>query len=454
MSHFSVCVIVPDDGVVNNIHANNLEDHLIPVLAPFDEQTEEEKYREFEDRTEEAKADFENDTMRVVRFPDGSIHSIYDDAFNKFFFVEEDKIYAFGPNRDRKSKLQTEESKALELVTDYPVKSWYPSFEAYCDEHRGFVKASDGRWGYTCNPNAKWDWWQIGGRFPNRFLVSAGLQDCIPSAKDDDGESAIPPEGYQYADAARKKDICWDVMRKIAVDTVEKRYQKCVRAFETKDITDFGPLCRILDEGISAWGEMLYLKGETLDEYKARKGATDLDRYMCHTYAFIDRNGDWTGSGDMGWFGISSNDKDERAWNDEIQKLMNEAKDDDCRTAQFKLYDLTDGRIVSTAIVDTMGNGHGALTGFLKAYAVDALICGGIGAGARLALEEAGIRLYPGAAGSADEAVHAFLAGTLQYQPDLVCSHHRDAPPRVCGSHTCSAACYHERQEKACHEPN
>ena len=329
MSHFSVCVIVPDDGVVNNIHANNLEDHLIPVLAPFDEQTEEEKYREFEDRTEEAKADFENDTMRVVRFPDGSIHSIYDDAFNKFFFVEEDKIYAFGPNGDRKSKLQTEESKALELVTDYPVKSWYPSFEAYCDEHRGFVKASDGRWGYTCNPNAKWDWWQIGGRFPNQFLVPAGLQDCIPSAKDDDGEPAIPPEGYQYADAARKKDICWDVMRKIAVDTVEKRYQKCVKAFETKDLTDFGPLCRILDEGISAWGEMLYLKGETLDEYKARKGATDLDRYMCHTYAFIDRNGDWAGSGDMGWFGISSNDKDERVWNDEIQKLMNEAKDDD-----------------------------------------------------------------------------------------------------------------------------
>ena len=127
MSHFSVCVIVPDDGVVNNIHANNLEDHLIPVLAPFDEQTEEEKYREFEDRTEEAKADFENDTMRVVRFPDGSIHSIYDDAFNKSFFIEEDRIYAFGSNRDRKSKLQTEQSKALELVTDYPVKSWYPS---------------------------------------------------------------------------------------------------------------------------------------------------------------------------------------------------------------------------------------------------------------------------------------------------------------------------------------
>ena len=83
-----------------------------------------------------------------------------------------------------------------------------------------------------------------------------------------------------------------------------------------------------------------------------------------------------------------------------------------------------------------------------------ALICGGIGAGARLALEKVGIRLYPGAAGSADEAVHAFLAGTLQYQPDLVCSHHKDTPPRVCGSHTCSAACYHEQQEEPCNEPN
>ena len=66
------------------------------------------------------------------------------------------------------------------------------------------------------------------------------------------------------------------------------------------------------------------------------------------------------------------------------------------RTAQFKLYDLTDGRIVSSAIVDTMGNGHGALAGFLKAYAVDAIICGGIGAGARLALEEAGLRRVSG----------------------------------------------------------
>ena len=72
-----------------------------------------------------------------------------------------------------------------------------------------------------------------------------------------------------------------------------------------------------------------HLKGETLEEYKARNGATDVDQYMLRAYAFVDRNGDWAGSGDMGWFGISSNDKDERVWKDELQKLMSEAQDDD-----------------------------------------------------------------------------------------------------------------------------
>lgn len=125
------------------------------------------------------------------------------------------------------------------------------------------------------------------------------------------------------------------------------------------------------------------------------------------------------------------------------------------RTAQFKLYDLTDGRIVSTAIVDTMGNSHGALTGFLKAYAVDALICGGIGAGARLALEEAGdpgsIRARP-AARMRQSA--PFWPERFPISPILSAATTRTRRRVSAASHTCSAACYHEQQEEPCHEPN
>ena len=35
------------------------------------------------------------------------------------------------------------------------------------------------------------------------------------------------------------------------------------------------------------------------------------------------------------------------------------------RTAQFKLYDIEDGKIVRSEVVDTNGSGHGALAGFL-----------------------------------------------------------------------------------------
>ena len=212
------------------------------------------------------------------------------------------------------------------MIPDYPVKQLYPDFDVYCDEYRGFVKNEDGCWGYTHNPNAKWDWWVIGGRFPGGLLVKSDLEDCIPSCKE---EQTDAPVGFKYVDAARKKDICWDLMKKLATESVERSYKLCVEAWEAQKLENFGPFARITEEGIVGWSSMIYVKGETLDEYKARKGVTDADQYQVGAYAFVDRNGDWNASGDMGWFGISSNDKPERTWNDELQTLMNEVQDDD-----------------------------------------------------------------------------------------------------------------------------
>lgn len=99
-------------------------------------------------------------------------------------------------------------------------------------------------------------------------------------------------------------------------------------------------------------------------------------------------------------------------------------------TAQFKIYDVEDGQVVSSEVVDTNGSGHGALAGFLDKYEVNVLICGGIGGGAQLALKQAGILLYGGCSGLADEAVAAYLKGSLAYNPAVKCDH-------GCGSHSC-----------------
>ncbi len=103
-------------------------------------------------------------------------------------------------------------------------------------------------------------------------------------------------------------------------------------------------------------------------------------------------------------------------------------------TEQFKLYDVENGEVKNSQIIDTNGTGHGALAGFLRAAEVETLICGGIGMGARNALSEVGIRLYPGVTGKADDAVAAYLAGTLAYNPDESCGHHHGTGEH-CGHH-------------------
>lgn len=105
-------------------------------------------------------------------------------------------------------------------------------------------------------------------------------------------------------------------------------------------------------------------------------------------------------------------------------------------TEQFKLYDVENGEIKKTQIVDTDGQGHGALSSFLTKADVEVLICGGIGAGAQSALAAAGIQLYGGASGNADEAVRNYIAGNLNYNPDVHCTHHEQG--HSCGEHSCN----------------
>jgi len=105
---------------------------------------------------------------------------------------------------------------------------------------------------------------------------------------------------------------------------------------------------------------------------------------------------------------------------------------------QFKLYDVENGVIIGEQVVDTNGSGHGALAGFLQGAKVDALICGGIGMGAQMALADAGIRLYAGVHGSADAAAKALVEGTLDYDPDARCDHHGHHHGGDCGHDHCA----------------
>ena len=126
-------------------------------------------------------------------------------------------------------------------------------------------------------------------------------------------------------------------------------------------------------------------------------------------------------------------------------------------TPGFAVFEAVDGKITAEKLLSSGDSGHGALATLLAFEQVDVLICGGIGGGAQTALANAGIKLFGGVKGDADEAVEAYLAGalgnagikvvggasgnvrevaeafvngTLQVRADFHCNHHH-------GEHTC-----------------
>ena len=106
------------------------------------------------------------------------------------------------------------------------------------------------------------------------------------------------------------------------------------------------------------------------------------------------------------------------------------------RTESFKVYEVEDGKIVSSEVIGSDGIGHGALAGLLAGHDIQVLICGGLGGGAFNALTEAGIEVCAGASGNADEAVEAYLRGDL-VDTGANCDHHHGEGEdhECCGGH-------------------
>ena len=105
----------------------------------------------------------------------------------------------------------------------------------------------------------------------------------------------------------------------------------------------------------------------------------------------------------------------------------------------FNIYDAEDGKITAEEVVANPGHRPGFLPNFLADRGVQVIIAGGIGGGAKTALAQAGIQLYGGVTGSADQAVADLLADKLVFLPDVLCTHHGEGhgEGHSCGEHGC-----------------
>lgn len=175
MSHFATLVIHKEGADIDGI------------LAPFCETDED--FFEFYDFTDEIKKEYSAVTVKRVKMPDGKYYNYGDKIFAKKVSKEE---YYKNQNGFRsyissgRNGLNTEYilcdyiEKGGALV-DVPAKEImtlgeYAEYCGYCkykqDEN---IPDEDAVFGYYFNPNAEWDWFEIGGRWNNSIKTKSGV---------------------------------------------------------------------------------------------------------------------------------------------------------------------------------------------------------------------------------------------------------------------------------------
>lgn len=239
MSHFAVAVILHD--------GQNLDD----LLAPYQENNMGDcpkQYLAFTSTEEECREEYEIGSTEKVKTPDGRL------------------LWTF----DNEAKGKGYEKVSLKF------SELYPTFEEFMKDYHGSngPDPETGKYGYWENPNAKWDWWQIGGRYSKWFKTKSGLR----------------------VDDCRMKDL------DTSID--EEQYKKSLRRWEI--VVEGAELLPGEEKPFTIWKPTYYLNQFGSKENYAEEEASN------DPWAFITPDGAWHEKGGMGWFGLSDATQESR----------------------------------------------------------------------------------------------------------------------------------------------
>ncbi len=246
---------------------------LVPVVDQAMERfycdTRDPRYIEFEDKTEAYRTDYEKKVDCVV-MPDGTIRELDSYRIWNKFIIKDGLVYQKVAGQLKHPK-RTKKAKKMKALPGYPRKKLYASFEEFVEDWGGCKNEETGQYGEWYNPDSTYDWYQIGGRWPEMFLVKTDCVEFSYGERESMDDADYPaPEGYRWVACARKKDIQWEAMRQWRNRQAEERFH------ELEDMYQAGgrpnSYLKWTEEGLSRWGEQVYRKGQTLDEFLEKHG--------------------------------------------------------------------------------------------------------------------------------------------------------------------------------------
>ncbi|MDR0967753.1 MAG: hypothetical protein LBL75_02890 [Rickettsiales bacterium] len=175
-------------------------------LAPFNENMR----WAFNDCTDGYKESFENETMECVVFPDGRKVDKYAKSLDECWVQK---------NVLAPKEFVCPKGAKLERVK---FNEFYPDFDTFAREYHGGEPDANGRWGYWYNPQAKWDWYQMGGRWKDmlpfrdgKFADSAIWREVEPEKLESTGAILFNGRWYEGEDKFMKDDEWETEFRKI-----------------------------------------------------------------------------------------------------------------------------------------------------------------------------------------------------------------------------------------------
>lgn len=257
-------------------------------MEPYGENSE--KYFEFMNETNDLRYRYEHDGEDFIRTPDGAFHPVYDRFIGGRFIIEDGKVYQKEAGQLRQ-RMRTKKAKKMEAFPRLPYKKLFRTFKEYAEQFLGYTydEQNEG-YGFYCNPDAFWDWYVIGGRWPRAFLVKEECAEFSIGDRDVERFSSLSaPDRYKWVAAARKKDIEWMVMKKWQYDNAVEAYHKLKNAFDS-GVAPADSYLKLTEDGIQSFGEYLFYKDETLEQYIERNHVLSDCKFQagCNSYLFDD----------------------------------------------------------------------------------------------------------------------------------------------------------------------
>lgn len=327
MSHATVMVkLTAKRLAAHRVHERGLvtrsaiDTALAEMMAPYNEQGDDKRFRVFEDEEDEIRQRYATESTTKIRTPEGDLLWSWDNRFRV--------PGSFGMGSD------THRTPADCQEVEVPFKELYPTLEAFAEDYIGHSERDPQhkRYGHWHNPNAKWDWYVIGGRWRGYFPIKPGVTATIGEAGAFDNE-ATPG----HSDIVKIGDIDMDAVDCTTRARAEKfwsEWQAWLAGTYVETDPFSGPRSTALRIGLLDVAQGPALSDHTqkaiswagqVPESDSRKDWHDvakimdrdafMDRYLdcfnpIKTFAALDSDG-WHEPGRMGWFGCASDTPDQ-----------------------------------------------------------------------------------------------------------------------------------------------